>query len=138
MGKRKLTFRPLRITLLPNRPLFKTQILFVTWRNDGTAPDSGHALQPTQARQNDTYAEDAYHKFRLKLQQALDGRPCTGKDDGTDMKAGQIQEPAINSSYGKATGAGHWPLVPQRPPDLEDIAFEILRQAQYKHSKRLG
>lgn len=38
----------------------------------------------------------------------------------------------VTFPQGRAPEQTRLPLIPQRSPDLEDIAFEILRQARYK------
>lgn len=49
-----------------------------------------------------------------------------------------VLEPSDTTTFvvtfpqGRAPERVHLPLIPQRSPDLEDIAFEILRQARYK------
>lgn len=114
MSKRKLKIHPPGTPLPPDHPFAKTLIYFVARRHACTPKKSRMASRPTRARKNGTDTEDAYLKFRLMLQHLLDGSQCPVDDAKTT------------------------PLVPQRPPDLEDIAFEILRQARYKQSKRLG
>lgn len=138
MSKRKLKIHPPGTPLPPDHPFAKTLIFFVAQRRACTPKKSMVASPPIRVRKNGSDTEAAYLKFRLMLQQFLDVRPCPVDDAETTMEISEAKGVGIRSAQEKSAEAAPPPLVPQRPPDLEDIAFEILRQARYKRSKRLG
>jgi hypothetical protein len=132
MGKGKLTIHPPGTPLEPDHPFATPQILFVPRCSPpSSTPNAASTHQPSQAAESgpdsDAATIKSWAELITKIEEDLraEGRTVNVSE------ACNTGEFIVTFPQRPALEAVQLPLVPQLPPDLEDIAFEILR-SRYK------
>lgn len=115
----------------PGHPFATPQILFMP-RSLAAHRAAARAQLPPATPQMIKDVDAGYVRFRRQLLNRQQGQQQSESHGEQEIVHGDAVDVCPADSRAQLTEAVIQPLVPQRPPDLEDIAFEILRQRYRK------